>query len=130
MANPRHLILNHSGTKLYVSFNRPGKIAELDLEDVLNSAPNFQHVTGRIIGIGKGARTIALSQDDLRLYAVCNTSSTLTCIDLKEWKVIDSIHVAPYAVGLAINNDETLAVVTSQGKRRHGGNNVAIYNIH
>ncbi|MBQ9537352.1 MAG: hypothetical protein IJU79_06170 [Desulfovibrionaceae bacterium] len=129
MSNPRHFVINQDGTKLYASFNKGGKIMELDVEDIIKNAPDNEKCFGRIIGIGRGARTIKLSKDGQRLYAVCNSTSSLTCIDIPAWKIIDTISVAPYAVGLAINQEESLAIVTSQGRHHHGGNNVAVFTI-
>ena len=129
ISNPRHMVLSHDGEHLYVSFNNPGKITALSVSEIIENAPNNEKCSGPILHIGQGARTIALSPDDQRLYVVCNRSSTLSCVDLTTWQVIDTIHVAPYAVGLAINPEETLAVVTSQGRNHHGGHNVAVYAI-
>ena len=129
VANPRHMVLSHDGERLYVSFNIPGKIAAISVQEILDNAPEHKPCSGEILRVGQGVRTIAISNDDQRLYVVCNRTSTLSCIDLKSWKIIDTIAVHPYAVGLAINPEETLAVVTSQGRNRHGGNNVAVYSI-
>ena len=129
VANPRHFVLNNEGTKLYVTFNKPGKIAELDVDDIIAKAKQNGVCKGRVLEVGSGARTCTLSQDNKRLYVACNSSSQLVCVDIESWKVIDSIAVAPYAVGLAVHPEETFAVVTSQGKKGHGGNAVSIYRI-
>ncbi|MBQ7608269.1 MAG: hypothetical protein IJU76_09920 [Desulfovibrionaceae bacterium] len=129
VVNPRHCVLGPDGSKLYVSFNIPGKVAELSVADILAQAPSHSAVRGRVLTVGRGARTIALSPDGTRLYAVCNLSSSLTCVDIQSWKILTSVRVAPYGVGLCINPDETLAVVTSQGRNGEGGNTVGVFAI-
>lgn len=129
VANPRHCVLNPAGDKLYVSFNIPGKVAEIALDDILAAAPSHSSVRGRVLTVGRGTRTIALSPDGARLYAVCNLSSTLSCIDIARWKVIASVPVAPYGVGLCVSPDETMAIVTSQGRNGEGGNTVGVFAI-
>ncbi len=129
VVNPRHLVLNPEGNKLYVSFNIPGKVAEISLADILAAAPSHSSVRGRGRTVGRGARTVALSPDGRRLYVVCNLSSTLSCIDIASWKVIASVPVAPFGVGLCVSPDETMAVVTSQGRNGEGGNTVGVFAI-
>ncbi|MBQ7617590.1 MAG: hypothetical protein IJS50_01820, partial [Desulfovibrio sp.] len=129
VVNPRHFVLSPDGSKLYVSFNNPGKVAELSVEDILDRAPKKGAVQGRVLSIGSGTRTVAISRDGRHLYAVCNKTSSISCIDVQKWQVVSKAQVAPYAVGLAVNAEESLALVTSQGRNGHGGNNVAVYNI-
>ncbi|MCR4665903.1 MAG: hypothetical protein K5657_01270 [Desulfovibrio sp.] len=129
VVNPRHFVLNPAGTKLYVTFNVPGKIAEIDVEEILRKVRVRGKVGGRVLTVGSGARTCAISKDGRHLYVVCNKSSSISCIDISSWKVVSKSPVAPYAVGLDVNPEETLAVVTSQGRNGHGGNNVAVFAI-
>ena len=129
VVNPRHFVLSPDGNKLYASFNIPGKVAELDVQEILAKASKHGALQGRVLTVGSGARTVAVSADGRHLYAVCNKSSSVSCIDIQSWKVVSSAAVAPYAVGLAVNKDETLALVTSQGRNGQGGNNVAVYAI-
>ncbi len=129
VVNPRHCVLSPGGNKLYVSFNIPGKVAEISVANILAAAPSHSAVRGRVLSVGRGARTISLSPDGRRLYAVCNLSSTLSCIDVASWKIIQTVPVAPYGVGLCISPDETKAIVTSQGRNGEGGNTVGVFAI-
>ncbi|MBO4334831.1 MAG: hypothetical protein J5846_03230 [Desulfovibrio sp.] len=129
VANPRHFVRSPDGQKLYVSFNVPGKVAEIAMAEILHRAPSNGSVTGRVLTVGSGARTVAVSPNGRHLYAACNKSSSLTCIDIASWRILDTAAVAPYAVGLAIHPQEKLALVTSQGRNGQGGNNVAVFAI-
>ncbi|MCR5815161.1 MAG: hypothetical protein K6G15_11815 [Desulfovibrio sp.] len=129
VANPRHLVRSPDGRKLYVSFNIPGKVAEIDMAEILSRAPGNGSVSGRVLTVGSGARTVAVSANGKHLYAACNKSSSLTCIDIASWRILGTAPVAPYAVGLAIHPEEKLALVTSQGRNGQGGNNVAVFAI-
>ncbi|MBR3664488.1 MAG: YncE family protein [Desulfovibrio sp.] len=129
VANPRHFVRSPDGQKLYVSFNVPGKVAELTMDEILNKAKSKGAVSGRVLTVGSGARTVAVSNDGRHLYAACNKSSSLTCIDIPSWRILATARVAPYAVGLAVHPEEKLALVTSQGRNGQGGNNVAVFAI-
>ncbi|MBQ7456760.1 MAG: hypothetical protein IJS54_04070 [Desulfovibrio sp.] len=127
--NPRHCVLSPDGKNLYVSFNVPGKVAKIAVAAILDMAPTKGKVSGSLLHVGAGARTIALSNDGARLYAVSNSASHLSCVDIARWKVVAQIPVAPYGVGLALHPLETIALVTSQGKNGQGGNTVGVFRI-
>ena len=121
---PRHLVLSHDGETLYVSA-RNG-IHALPVKDLLD--PQTAPVS-RFLHVGRGLRTIALSPDGQRLYAVANNTSTLSCIDLRQWKILETVPVPRYAVGLAVSPDGRMLVTTSQGKRGVGGHVVTVYAV-
>ena len=72
--------------------------------------------------VGKGARTLVISPDGRYLFVACNTESALYVVDTRTMKVVDSLTIDSYPVGLAISPDGTLIAVTSQGREGHGGN--------
>lgn len=72
--------------------------------------------------VGKGARTLVISPDGRYLFVACNTESALYVVDTRTMKVVDSLTIDSYPVGLAISPDGTLLAVTSQGREGHGGN--------
>lgn len=89
---------------------------------------------GRVSGwenlkVGAGARTIELSPSGRYLFAACNNVSQLCVADVKEWKVIATINVDSYPVGLDVSKDGKYVIVTSQGKENGGGNAVNIYKV-
>jgi len=72
--------------------------------------------------VGKGARTLVVSPDGRYLFVACNSESALHVVDARTMKVVDSLTIDSYPVGLAISPDGTLLAVTSQGREGHGGN--------
>ena len=72
--------------------------------------------------VGKGARTLVISPDGRYLFVACNTESALYVVDTRTMKVVDSLTIDSYPVGLAISPDGSLLAVTSQGREGHGGN--------
>ncbi len=122
---PRHLVLSRDGETLFVSAR--GTIYALPVNE-LKKAGGTVH--GRSLHAGSGLRTIALNREGDRLYAVDNHASTLSCIDLKRWKILQTVPVPRYAVGLAVSPDGKTVVTTSQGKNGEGGHVVTVYAVH
>ncbi|MBQ9406895.1 MAG: hypothetical protein IJU37_09220 [Desulfovibrio sp.] len=60
---------------------------------------------------------------------MANAASTLHCIDLEQWKVVERVLVPHYAVGLAVSPDGNMLVITSQGKNGHGGHVATVYAV-
>ena len=79
--------------------------------------------------VGKGARTLVISPDGRYLFVACNTESALYVVDTRTMKVVDSLTIDSYPVGLAISPDGTLLAVTSQGREGHGGNALNLVRI-
>lgn len=122
---PRHLVLSRDGETLFVSAR--GTIHALPVKDLQKPGAT---VHGRSLRAGSGLRTIALNREGDRLYAVDNHASTLSCIDLKQWKILKTVPVPRYAVGLAVSPDGKTVVTTSQGKNGEGGHVVTVYAVH
>ena len=122
---PRHLVLSPDGATLYVSARR--SVFAIPVDALLEPR---ETVPCSSLRVGRGVRTIALSPDGKRLYAVSNHTSTLSCIDLQQWKVLQTVAVPRYAVGLAVSPDGKKIVTTSQGRHGSGGHVVTIYAVH
>ena len=77
-----------------------------------------------------GARTIELSPSGRYIFAACNIDSKLAVVDSKEMRLIGTIDVDSYPVGLAISTDGSRVIVTSQGRGENmGGNAVNIFAV-
>ena len=132
MSNVRHLVLKNGF--LYLSINGAGYVQRIALSRFLAEIPRMKNKVGRVSGwenlkVGAGARTIELSPSGRYLFAACNNVSQLYVADVKEWKVIATIDVDSYPVGLDVSKDGKYVIATSQGKENGGGNAVNIYKI-
>ncbi|MGM9694523.1 MAG: YncE family protein, partial [Alloprevotella sp.] len=79
--------------------------------------------------VGTGARTIQATPDGQYVFAACNTSSKLCVVETKSMKMIGSINVDSYPVGLDVSADGHYVYTTSQGRSHHGGNAVDIFTV-
>lgn len=132
MSNVRHLVLKNG--YLYLSINGAGYVQRIALSRFLAEIPRMKNKVGHVSGwenlkVGAGARTIELSPSGRYLFAACNNVSQLYVADVKEWKVVATIDVDSYPVGLDVSKDGKYVIVTSQGKANGGGNAVIIYKI-
>ncbi len=132
-ATPRHLVVSADGKKLYVSSNQSGMISEVDLEDALSrllaSGNGQADAKAKTLFAGKGARTLSLSPDNKYIYVACNNDSRLVMVDRNAWKVVDSIPLSPYGVGLAVSPAGDMVSTTSQGRQRNGGHKADVFKV-
>lgn len=130
---PRHLAISADGKKLYVSSNQSGMISEVDLEAALArlTASHNREADARpkTLFVGKGARTLSLSPDNKYIYVACNNDSRLAMVDRDNWRVVDSIPLSPYGVGLAVNPSGDRVITTSQGRQGKGGHKVDVFKV-
>src|SRR5574344_365585 len=133
MANVRHLILKNG--YLYLSINNAGYVQKIAFKSVLEAISKMSNKRGTLSGfksvkVGGGARTIELSPSGKYIFAACNSSSELYVVDALTMKVLTSIPVDSYPVGLDLSKDGKYALVTSQGRSgKDGGNAVNIYKV-
>lgn len=80
--------------------------------------------------ICSGARTAELTPDEKYLLVACKSSQRLFVLGTNKLNDIDSIKTDPYPVGLAVSNDGSHVVTTSQGSNGKGGNAVSIFELH
>ena len=124
----RHLAI--SDGYVYGSHNVGGMVYRFPLAALISDAVKAQSEgrkslrVGKVESckVGKGARTLVISPDGRYLFVACNTESALYVVDTRTMKVVDSLTLDSYPVGLAISPDGTLLAVTSQGREGHGGN--------
>jgi len=131
---PRHLIVSADG-KLYVSHNGPGKVSRIAFDKVVDA---LRRAGGKrvdlrgweSVDVGAGARTIELSPDGRWLYAAANKVSRVVVVDTRTLKVVSSVRVDSYPVGLAVSPDGKQIWVTSQGRNAsHSGNAVSVFRV-
>lgn len=131
----RHLAI--SDGYVYGSHNVGGMVYRFPLAALISDAVKAQSEgrkslrVGKVESckVGKGARTLVISPDGRYLFVACNTESALYVVDTRTMKVVDSLTIDSYPVGLAISPDGTLIAVTSQGREGHGGNALNLVKI-
>lgn len=136
MPNVRHLII--SGDYLYLSINAKGYVQRIPWRTFVEEAQALNASKRSAVvaadkwtncKVGTGARTIQATPDGQYIFAACNTSSKLCVVDTKSMKMIGSISVDSYPVGLDVSADGHFVYTTSQGRSHHGGNAVDIFTV-
>ena len=131
---PRHLLLSHDGTTLYVSSNISGYVSRIPLALVVESlaSANGKQIDIRgwkSVHVGQGARTIDQGPSGRYLFTAVNGSSEVVVVDTETMEIITRVRTDSYTVGLAVSPDGRQVWTTSQGRDRKGGNSVCIYEI-
>lgn len=131
-ANVRHLVIRDGW--LYLSINRAGYVQRIRLDKFIEAIPSMSNHIGKVAGweeckVGAGARTIELSPDGRYVYAACNIDSKLCVVDTQTMKLIASIDVDSYPVGLDVSKDGRTIITTSQGRGSRGGNAVNVFQV-
>jgi DNA-binding beta-propeller fold protein YncE len=135
-ATPRHLVLSPDGETLYTSSGTSGFVSRVSLHDVIVALLDAHQE--RVAGpewektfVGKGVRTLHLSWDGRFAFTAVNYSSEMVVLDTESspMEVVARTKLDPYAVGLAVAPDTSAVVITSQGKKGHGGNAVNIIRV-
>ena len=132
MANVRHILISHG--YLYLSINRTGYVQRIALDSFMQAAHQMKNKLATAKGwesckVGAGARTISITPDGRYVFAACNLASALYVVDTKSMKVITTIEVDSYPVGLDISTDGCYVFTTSQGRGKEGGNAVNIFRV-
>ena len=132
MDNVRHLLINNG--YLYLSINRTGYVQRIKLDSFIQAARNMTGKTVRLGGwenckVGAGARTIEISPSGKYIFAACNLANQLCVVDTRTMTQIAAITADSYPVGLAISDDGTIVMTTSQGRSNGGGNAVDIFRV-
>lgn len=134
--NARHLVISHN--YLYLSINNPGIVQRMPLSQVLDAVKQLEASHKRTLdlskgweqcAVGRGARTISVSPDGRWVFAACNAASAIYVVDTKTMTVATSIAVDSYPVGLDLSADGSQLIVTSQGRKGHGGNAVTLISV-
>lgn len=124
----RHLTL-HNG-KLYMSRNSAGQVLTADVSEIVkavseqrNSSKSFKIMGVKTAKVGPGARTLKVSPSGKYIFVACNTASAIYIVRESDMKLIGSIKVDSFPVGLDISPDGRYLVSTSQGRKGQGGGN-------
>ena len=130
--NVRHLVIRDGW--LYLSVNRAGYVQRIRLDRFIAAAQQLKGGTASVSGweeckVGNGARTIELSPDGRYVFAACHLESRVCIVDTKTMKLVGSIPVDSYPVGLDVSKDGTTLITTSQGRGTRGGNCVDVFRI-
>lgn len=133
--NLRHIIVEQD--YLYVSSNKFGYVQRMPLEFLDSIKPDenktklFNFSAWKSASVGIGARTIEVTPDGRYILVCVNNESKIVVINAEQMRVIYTLPVSKFPVGLAISPDGKYAVVTSQGKASvaASGNAVNVYEI-
>jgi len=131
-SNIRHLIINKN--QLFIGTNKTGYVQKINLKEFLKQTSENKGSKDTITNwkscyVGIGVRTIVSTSDGKYIFASVNNESKIVAIRSENMKIIASIAVDSYPVGLTISNDDSLLVVTSQGKKGKGGNSVMVFKV-
>lgn len=134
-SNARHIIIKDN--QLYASINKSGYVQKIALDSIYHAidklkSSKIKHARAKgwsECKIPQGARTIVASPDGRYIFAACNTQSKLAVVDAESMKLVGTIDVDSYPVGLDISADGQYLITTSQGRNNKGGNAVNIFKI-
>lgn len=128
---PRHLLLSADGSRLYAGSSASGYVSLYQTAELIKAAKNGRRSLPPLhqTRTGSGTRTIALSPDGTRLYAVVNNESKIVALDAANLQIILEIPVDSFPVGLDVSPDGKQLWTTSQGRKLRGGNSISIYKI-
>lgn len=133
--NVRHLTL-HNGM-LYMSRNSAGDILTVPVDNIVKAIADRQEGSRsfkadgvKSAKVGGGARTLKVSPSGKYIFVACNSASALYVVRTEDMKVLGSIPVDSFPVGLDVSPDGHHVVTTSQGRSgKGGGNAVDFYEV-
>jgi hypothetical protein len=129
MPNIRHILVKDG--YIYLAITNLGYIQRGKIDAVIDSLKNNKlNITQwENIYVGKGIRTMEISEDGLYLFAAVNEESKIAIVDLSKLQTICKIDADSFPVGLDITKDKNYLIVTAQGKYGIGGNSVMVYKV-
>ncbi len=132
--NIRHLVI--SGDQLFLSTNSNGFVQRIPWQQfVQHRLDNEGHVSTLADGwedcfVGKGVRTISVSNGGKYVFACVNEESKIVAIDASTMKVVSEIPADSFPVGMEITDTNDYLFVTAQGRAKAGGgHSVMIYKV-
>ncbi len=130
--NLRHLLIRDG--YIYISTNSTGYVQKAVLADFLTKRLNTSKKNNRFeawesCSVGRGARTIVVSNSGKYIFACVNSGSKIVAIDAKTMKIVATVPADSFPVGMAITDDDRYLVITSQGRSYGGGHSVMIYRL-
>ena len=121
---------------IYMSRNVAGEVLSVPASSVVDAIRDqrggtrqFKVSDIRSVKVGGGARTLKPGPSGRYLYVACNSASELYVVRSADMKVIASIPVDSYPVGLDVSADGSMIVLTSQGRNGNGGNAVNFFEV-
>lgn len=131
----RHIA--RSGGMLYMSRNTAGEAISVSVDSITDAisrqrdnSRTFFSIGGiKRVKTGGGARTLQPSPSGKYVFVACNSASALYAVRTSDMKVIATIPVDSYPVGLDVSADGTIIAVTSQGRNQRGGNAVNFFQV-
>ncbi len=128
--NVRHLTVY--GNDLLVSCTKPGFVQKAPIDSLVAAMErkNTNYTLWQNAYVGIGVRTIDISCDGKYIFSAVNNESKIVVSDFNTMKTICTINADSFPVGLAVTEDGTKLIVTSQGRNWiGGGNSVMIFSI-
>jgi len=131
-ANIRHLLIK--GDYLYMSTNVNGYVDKLNWHDLiadrLAHTGKSSHLPVASCFVGKGARTIVITEDGRYVFASVNNASKIAVVDTRTMQLVASIAADSFPVGLELAADDTYLLSTAQGRyQAGGGHTVCVYKV-
>lgn len=130
----RHIAMSNG--MLFFSRNTAGEALSVPVDSMVKAIAE-QRKAGRkfrvkgvgTVKVGAGARTLKPGPSGRYLFVACNSASALYVVRTADMKVIASIPVDSYPVGLDVSADGSMVAVTSQGRDGSGGNAVNFFAV-
>ena len=120
------------GNDLLVSCTKPGFVQKAPIDSLVAAMErkNTNYTLWQNAYVGIGVRTIDISCDGKYIFSAVNNESKIVVSDFNTMKTICTINADSFPVGLAVTEDGTKLIVTSQGRNWiGGGNSVMIFSI-
>ena len=131
-ANIRHLLIK--GDYLYMSTNVNGYVDKLNWHDLIADRLAHAGKSSRLpvesCFVGKGARTIVITEDGRYVFVSVNNASKIAVVDTQTMKLVASIAADSFPVGLELAADDKYLLSTAQGRYQvGGGHTVCVYKV-
>ncbi|HPN39109.1 MAG TPA: hypothetical protein PL041_11965 [Melioribacteraceae bacterium] len=125
----RHIVVNND--YIYLAVTNLGFIQRTNIYNLIDSLTNgnFNYTSWDEIYLGKGIRTIKVTDDGKYLFAAINNESKIAVVNIKKYEIVCYIDADSYPVGLDVSKDGKYLFVTSQGKNGIGGNSLTVYEL-
>jgi DNA-binding beta-propeller fold protein YncE len=132
--NLRHILINNG--EIIASSNKFGAVQKANLAEILampfvDSKKCLTYDKWQSVDVGKGARTIEITQDGKYIFACVNNECKIAVIQSSDMTVLYTLPVSKFPVGMALSADSKQLIVTSQGKTgvKKTGNAVTIFDV-
>ncbi len=132
--NLRHILINNG--EIIASSNKFGVVQKANLKEILDlpfvdSKLCLTYDKWQSVNVGIGARTIEATQDGKYIFACVNNECKISVIQSSDMKVLFTLPVSKFPVGMALSADGKQLIVTSQGKKGvlKAGNAVSVFDV-